>query len=116
MLWLHPFTKAAGTVPLLCSHALGAAALGQQGGQGSGAGRYWGDLGREGRDSGQWALWQLRGGSMAEGGTVTGHFCSPPPAGIPRALFPSPRSGKAAITGLQLGWVSGLYVKGSTQL
>lgn len=36
MLWLHPFTKAAGTVPLPCSHVLGAATLGKQGGQGMG--------------------------------------------------------------------------------
>lgn len=40
----------------------------------------------------------------------------PRPAGIPRAPFPSPHSGKAATIGVQLGQVSGLYVKGSTQL
>lgn len=40
----------------------------------------------------------------------------PRPAGIPRAPLPSPRSGKAAVIGVQLGCVSGLYVKGSSQL
>lgn len=38
------------------------------------------------------------------------------PAGIPRAPFPCPRSGKAAVIGVQLEGVSGLCVKGSSQL
>lgn len=53
MLWLQPFMKAAGTaVPLLCCRVLGAAGQGKQGGPGSGAGRHWGDPGREGWGSG----------------------------------------------------------------
>lgn len=40
----------------------------------------------------------------------------PRPAGSPRAPLHSPHSGKAAVKGMQLGWVSGSYVKASIQL
>lgn len=40
------------------------------------------------RRMGQWGLWQLRCGSMAEGGRVTGHCCSPPPAVQGQLVFP----------------------------
>lgn len=41
-------------------------------------------------EDGQWAvgLWQLRCGSMAESGTVTGHCCSPLPAVQGQLVFP----------------------------
>lgn len=40
----------------------------------------------------------------------------PRPAGIPRAPLPSPSSAKAAMMGMRLVRVSGLYVKASIQL
>lgn len=115
---------------LPCSHVLGAAGLGKQGGQGSEAGRHWGDLGAEvprpGGGKGGWgsgrevpvaAVMERHGRAWKGHRTLllTSPSC-PRPAGIPRAPLPSPCSGKAAMIGMQLGWVSGLYVKASIQL
>lgn len=116
MLWLQPFVEAAGTAPLLCSHVLGAAGLGKQGGQGSGAGRHWGAWQRW---MGQWAvgpvaaeMWQ-----RVEGSQDTAQLPQLSKASwYSQSTFPQPTQWQGCLIGVQLEWLSGLYVKGSTQL
>lgn len=107
---------------------LGAAGLGKQGGQGSEAGRHWGNLGREvprpvlgrggwggGREDPVAAL-KERCGRVWKGHRtllLTSPGC-PRPAGIPTS--PHPMQCKDAMVKMQLGWLSGLYVKAIVQL
>jgi len=133
MPWLQPFVKAAGTVPLPCCCPAAARWVQQawarregRAERPAGTGRLGREVPRVGVGRGGWgnrrevpaaAVMELHGRGWKGHRTplLSSPRC-PRPAGIPRAPLPSPRSGEAAMTGEQLGWVSGLCVKASVQL